>query len=241
MSRLNKNAAVVPFESRERRKAKKRVDSLFRSEDKKKWDSFLSNASRKSFVKAINSDVRSDEKLTLHVDSMNRLLRGKKVATVSGDGGARYDIVKLKGKSRYGCTCNDWRYKRSVAPVTASEKEMDCKHIKKWKETQSMHKRASISPEVLHFFCQEVEKEASIREIPRRFRNQEIKKVTEVLNRPIPGTEGMHLFSKGFREGAARNVSRFGGLFKPKNAVEGGVLVAPGGTVLLPAKKLLTA
>jgi len=121
------------FESRENKKALKRIDSHFRTDDKSKWDSFLRNTGRKSFVKNLSRDPRSDEKLVMHADNMNRMRSGKKLGTVSGSTGKRYDIVKLRGSPRLGCNCNDWRYKRSVALASSPDSEKDCRHIKQWK------------------------------------------------------------------------------------------------------------
>lgn len=151
--------SVVMPTSREKKKARSRSNSHFKRDDKNKWDEFLNNSKRKSFVKAVNSDIRADDKLKLHVDAMNRLSSGKKVAVVIGDSGRSYQIVKLRGLDRYGCTCGDWRYKRSVTS-SADAKDADCKHIKKWKKENFMKKKAEIPPEVLDAFFLEMYKEA---------------------------------------------------------------------------------
>lgn len=54
----------------------------------------------------------------------------------------QYDIVRKRGGG-LGCTCPDWRYKRSVA----SEGQQDCKHIKEHRKT---NKTAGISIEDVH-------------------------------------------------------------------------------------------
>lgn len=151
-------SVVMPM-SKEKKKARSRSDAHFKRDDKNKWDEFLNNSKRKSFVKAINSDIRADGKLKLHVDAMNRLSSGKRVAVVIGDSGRSYQIVKLRGLDRYGCTCGDWRYKRSVTS-SADAKDADCKHIKKWKKENFMKKKAEIPPEVLETFFLEMYKEA---------------------------------------------------------------------------------
>ena len=117
------------FQSREKKRADTRVES-FHTAKKKDWDQFLNNASRKSFVKQLGSDSRSDAKLVMHADNMNRLQTGKKIGTIQG-GSKSYSIVKLRGKDRLGCTCNDWRYKRSVAKAGEA---VDCKHIRRFKQ-----------------------------------------------------------------------------------------------------------
>jgi uncharacterized protein YycO len=141
------------FQSREKKRAGARVES-FHTAKKKDWDQFLNNASRKSFVKQLGSDSRSDAKLVMHADNMNRLQTGKKVGTVQS-GSKSYSIVKLRGKDRLGCTCNDWRYKRSVAKPG---EVVDCKHIRQFKQ---MNKTASYG---------ELKKEAA--ELTTRGRNQ---------------------------------------------------------------------
>jgi len=115
--------------SPEKRRALKRVDSLHDREDKGKWDDFLQHAERKSYAKSLGRDPRSDDKLARHADQMNRLLTGKPKGTVpSSDGKGTYNIIRLRGGG-LGCTCNDWRYKKSVAP----DGSQDCKHIRRWK------------------------------------------------------------------------------------------------------------
>ena len=114
--------------SKEKKQALTRVGSFFSQEDPaKKWDSFTDQAARKSFVKALANDPRADEKLKLHADRMNRLINGKPIEVVQGRTG-KYSITRLRG-GEVGCTCSDWRYKKSVAPVG----QTDCKHITEWK------------------------------------------------------------------------------------------------------------
>jgi hypothetical protein len=111
--------------SKEQKKALKKVDTFFGARDgDKKWGAFAEEVSRKSFLKALSTDPRADEKLRLHADRMNRLKTGKVIGKAQGSGNT-YDIVKLRGGG-LGCTCGDWRYKRSVAP----KDELDCKHLK---------------------------------------------------------------------------------------------------------------
>lgn len=124
--------------SKEKRQARNRVDSLFKSDDPSKWDDFLRNARRKSFVSAVQSDLRSDPKLDRHVDQMNRLLTGSTVGHVKGKTGS-YRIVRLRGTDEVGCTCNDWRFRKSVSP----EGQQDCKHIRQWR-SENMAKTAGV-------------------------------------------------------------------------------------------------
>ena len=93
------------FVSKEKKRADTRVEGFHKAK-KKDWNQFLNHASRKSFVKQLGSDSRSDAKLVMHADNMNRLQTGKKIGTVQG-GSKSYSIVKLRGKDRLGCTCND--------------------------------------------------------------------------------------------------------------------------------------
>ena len=128
------------FISREKKKALGRVDRLFAPDNDGRWDEFLENANRKSFVKAVQGDPRADTKLQRHVDQMNRLQMGKVVASVPGGAGKTYDIVRKRGGG-LACTCPDWRYKQSVK----SDGEQDCKHIKKYRASGGrMNKTAQV-------------------------------------------------------------------------------------------------
>ena len=127
------------LQSREKKRAVSRVGAHFDSKNKD-WDRVVSNSSRKSFVKELAGDARADDKLKMHVDSMNRLKTGKVLSTISGtegsrtarrDGSQSYKIVKLRGSNRLGCTCRDWRFKKSVA---AQGEQADCKHIREFKQ-----------------------------------------------------------------------------------------------------------
>jgi superfamily II DNA or RNA helicase len=127
------------FQSREKKRATRRVEG-FHNADEKDWDRFTDNASRKSFVKELQKDPRSDPKLLRYADSMNRLKTGTQLGEVQGARGS-YKIVKLRGSDTLGCSCSDWRYKKSVALPGEST---DCKHIKAFK-AQGQQKQASKS------------------------------------------------------------------------------------------------
>ena len=127
-------ASRVPWLSKEQREARRRTDSHFKG-GPDRWTDFIRNARRRSFVAAVQSDPRSDEKLQRHVDQMNRLLTGKTVDRVRGSSGT-YRIVQLRGGDGLGCTCDDWRYRRSVAPAG----DQDCKHLKAWKKDNMTYK-----------------------------------------------------------------------------------------------------
>jgi hypothetical protein len=116
------------FLSKEKQTSLKNVESVF-SKDSGKWDKFVEDAKRKSFVQSLQTDTRSDEKLKRHVDQINRLQTGKVLAQITSPGSLKsYDIVRKRGGG-LGCTCADWRYKKSVAP----EGQQECKHIKQYK------------------------------------------------------------------------------------------------------------
>lgn len=133
--------AATP-ESKERQEARKRVQAHFRADGQAKWDDFIDNAKRKSFVTAVQADNRSDKKLERHVDQMNRLLTGTAVGTVQGRGG-KYTITRLRGSTALGCTCPDWRYKQSVSPAG----DQDCKHIREWRARHPAAKTAELVPQ----------------------------------------------------------------------------------------------
>ncbi len=126
------------FLSKEKKKAQNKVET-FKSQDIKNWDKFTDNTARKSFVQELGKDPMTDPKLLMYADNMNRLKTGSKVQDISGNGGKSYQITKLRGSNRLGCTCNDWRYKRSVAQPG---EERDCKHIKQYRQ---MSKTAASS------------------------------------------------------------------------------------------------
>jgi superfamily II DNA or RNA helicase len=117
------------FQSKEKKRAARRVEGFHKTEDKD-WDGFTDQTSRKSFVKQLGSDTRSDPKLLQYADNMNRLKTGKQVGEVQGSRGT-YKIVKLRGQDRLGCSCNDWRYKKSVAQPG---EQVDCKHIRQFQQ-----------------------------------------------------------------------------------------------------------
>jgi len=118
--------AAVPGLSRERRRALGAAHAHL-SQARPDWDEFLQSAKKKSFVNAIQADPRSNDKLRRHVDQMSRLQTGRVIGQVAGTKGT-YDIVRLRGGG-LGCTCNDWRFKKSVA----SPGQQECKHIREFK------------------------------------------------------------------------------------------------------------
>lgn len=124
-------ASSQPPMSREKARAQRRLSDFVR-EQPKDWERFTKHTARKSFVKRLGDDPLTDPKLLRYADNMNRLKTGSRVGGVTGDGGKSYDIIKLRGTERLGCTCNDWRYVRSVAE---SGDEQDCKHIKQYRQT----------------------------------------------------------------------------------------------------------
>lgn len=118
--------AAIPG-SKEDVRAGKKLDAFFTAvEPKKKWDEFKENVERRSFVQKMLADPRTDQKLLVHADSMNRLATGQRLGMVPGSAGEMYEIKRLRGTTELGCTCADWRYKKSVAPPG----ERECKHIK---------------------------------------------------------------------------------------------------------------
>ena len=125
-SRELTKVAAIPG-SKEDVRAEKKLDSFFTAvEPKKKWDEFKENVERRSFVQKMLADPRTDQKLLIHADSMNRLATGQRLGMVPGSAGETYEIKRLRGTTELGCTCADWRYKKSVAPSG----ERECKHIK---------------------------------------------------------------------------------------------------------------
>lgn len=113
------------FYGKEMKKHQNTIDNLHSKESKKHWDEFSDKAKDKDFVKAVNNDPRSDDKLKMHVKRLNEMHEGKPTAQISGSRGKTYSITKMPSGD-FGCTCNDWRYKGSVNPG------YKCKHIKEF-------------------------------------------------------------------------------------------------------------
>ena len=107
----------------------KSIDSLHKEESKSKWDNFADRTKDPSFVKAVKNDPRSNDKLKMHAESLNKLYNGKVVGSVRGSKNRTYNIINL-GNGRYGCTCGDWKYKGSVNPG------YECKHITTYKRNK---------------------------------------------------------------------------------------------------------
>ena len=128
--RLKAAAAPPPGLSREKHRALQRVDAHF-SAEKPDWDAFVQNARRKSFMRAVLADPRADATLRRHVEQMHQLHAGKRVKTVPGASGEKYQVVK-KPQGGLACTCPDWRYRRSVM-FGADQK---CKHIHAYEASQ---------------------------------------------------------------------------------------------------------
>ena len=113
------------FYGKQMKDHQKDIDSLHKEESTQKWDSFADKTKDPSFVKAVQNDPRSDNKLKMHAERLNQLHSSKKVGLVQGSRGRTYQISILS-TGDYGCTCNDWRYKGSVTPG------YQCKHIKEY-------------------------------------------------------------------------------------------------------------
>jgi hypothetical protein len=215
--------AVIAAKSREKKRAENRVNQ-FNAKEVKDWDRFTDNTARKSFIKQLGKNPMADPKLLQYADNMNRLKTGSKVTEIPGDGGRSYQIIKLRGSDRLGCTCNDWRYKRSVAQPG---EEQDCKHIKQYRQ---MSKTAAATYEEEGSFTHDG-KRYSLQEAFRSARTQPTKQIPVddlkwvlAYDRPDPArlaaadltapvlvapdqqgrptvVDGLHRLSKAVREG----------------------------------------
>jgi len=92
-----------------------------------KWDDFHKKLKNKSFVTAVQSDTRTNDKLKAFVSSvsMREQSKGPSVKAPSDVSGS-YKVKYHPDHDRFSCTCPDWTFKRSV---TGS----DCKHISRLK------------------------------------------------------------------------------------------------------------
>jgi hypothetical protein len=117
--------------------SKLRVGYHFSPRSKKdRWDKFQQRVKEPGFVEELVRHPKADEKLRRHAKSLHELHKGKVVATApsTSSSGKTYEIRSLGPQSgdqgfqnsRLGCTCNDWRYNRSVQ----LEPGRECKHIR---------------------------------------------------------------------------------------------------------------
>lgn len=107
--------------------------------DGKKWAVFRRELKSKGFLKAVEGDDRSDDKLKLFAQMVHFHKTGKgPTFPITGDSGKRYTVKYHPSIERFTCSCPDWTIKRS----TVGE---DCKHIKKLKSQSQMVKEASFA------------------------------------------------------------------------------------------------
>lgn len=107
--------------------------------DGKKWAVFKRELKSKGFLKAVESDERSDEKLKQYAKMIHLHKTGKgPTFPVAGDSGKKYTVKYHPDIERFTCSCPDWTIKRSTSGG-------DCKHIQKLKSQQSMVKEASFA------------------------------------------------------------------------------------------------
>lgn len=123
---LSKIAAIRGIENM---RTKRRLDYFFSPKaGSERWDKFDKFVRSPVFLEGLAAHSGSDDKMLQYAKSLHDLSRAPtegKVESSKGKG-LRYEIKKLPD-GRYGCTCNDWKYKGSVDPTH------ECKHIKAFK------------------------------------------------------------------------------------------------------------
>ena len=128
----------------ESRAAQKHVSEHYDS-DRPDWNLFVARAANSpEFIRQLKKG-KKPQKDVLHAVSMAALDQGPTLGTVESEKnpGVQYQIRKLPN-DRYGCTCNDWRYKGSVNPG------YECKHIKAHRE--GLNKVAGFNETTAAFF-----------------------------------------------------------------------------------------
>jgi hypothetical protein len=104
---------------------------------KKDWASFDRRLQHPSFVQAV-IETSGDSKVRRYAKAMHGLRKGQVLARMPSFTGAKRYRVKELPTGRIGCTCNDWKYKRSVYGG-------DCKHVTAYKA--KMTKTARVGTE----------------------------------------------------------------------------------------------
>lgn len=108
------------------------------------WTDFHKKLKDPSFISAVKSDTRSDDKLKAFVQAvgMRDQAKGKSVKAPSDSNGS-YKIKYHPQANRFSCTCPDWTYKQSVGGG-------ECKHIQRMKagsrENLMKTKKAEMGP-----------------------------------------------------------------------------------------------
>lgn len=92
------------------------------------WGDFEEALKRPSFQRRALSSTE-DPKLKTYIENLSLFHNSKQTKATIGsfaNPAKEFEIKKLRN-GRFGCSCNDWRYVRSV-------EGSDCKHIKRYKE-----------------------------------------------------------------------------------------------------------
>ena len=174
------------------------------------WLKFQDRLRRsKGYREAVLLHPNADAKLKRHVRAMAKLHAGQHVRKVTSDTGKKRYQLKLMSTGRVGCTCPDWRYRKSHGGG-------DCKHVRRFRKAFDtgqkprgyktvLEKKADVvmkvaSTRALRELLQLATKEGpgaawrtgrgwQRRDALRRFRNPELKELG-------PGTEAGGRFSK---------------------------------------------
>jgi len=116
---------VADLTAADHRKQERRVNYFFSDRaGPDKWDKFSRNIKSPEFLQQLVNHEGVDDKLKTHAEAMHALANGEIVEKVQSTSkpGLTYEVRRM-GNGNLGCTCNDWRFRGSVAPG------YKCKHI----------------------------------------------------------------------------------------------------------------
>jgi len=108
--------------------------------DGKKWATFRRELKSKGFLKAVEDDDRSDDKLKQYskMVHLHKTGKGPTFPVKSDDSGKTYVVKYHPDLQRFSCPCPDWTIKHTIDGG-------DCKHIRKLKSQASMVKEAGFA------------------------------------------------------------------------------------------------
>lgn len=146
------------------------------------WGDFEEVLKSRSFQRRV-LDSTNDPKLQEYVRSMSLFHNSSQVkAKVSSfaNPAKEFEVKKLRD-GRFGCSCNDWRYVRSVNGT-------DCKHIKKYKDhLKGLVKESAMSYPSIQAFSDELQKIAArrgLKEIRKAVQGGDVARASRLAKSP---------------------------------------------------------
>jgi hypothetical protein len=109
-------------------KQQEMLDQHFSAHEPSRWRDFRRAVRSKTFVKALSTDERADDKLKRYAEGMNLHYADKSGESFTVPGHKKNHTVKYHAKvDRFSCSCPDWGYTKSHQ---TNKEAQDCKHIK---------------------------------------------------------------------------------------------------------------